>query len=50
MGNFFIAVGVVYVAAILVQIACYRSSLKKGAVKSGAEGLGHGAAAGQGCH
>lgn len=49
MGSLFIAVGVVYVAAILVQMACYRSSLKKGAVKSGAEGLGHGAVAGQGC-
>lgn len=49
MGNLFIAMGVVYVAAILVQVLCYNSSVKKAALGNG-EGLGHGAVAGQGCH
>ncbi|QWV93071.1 hypothetical protein KP004_18180 [Geomonas oryzisoli] len=45
MGGFFIAVGVVYVVAILVQIACYRSSLKKGTREHVV-----GAVAAQACH
>ncbi|GFO65748.1 hypothetical protein M1B72_01585 [Geomonas paludis] len=45
MGGFIIAVGVVYVVAILVQIGCYRSSLKKGTGENGV-----GVVAAQACH
>ncbi|WP_224983742.1 hypothetical protein [Geomonas agri] len=45
MGGFFIAVGVVYVLVILVQIACYRSSVKKAARENGLS-----VAAAQACH
>ncbi|QWV97097.1 hypothetical protein KP003_18200 [Geomonas nitrogeniifigens] len=45
MGGFLMAVGVVYAMAILVQIACYRSSLKKGTRENGV-----GVVAAQGCH
>lgn len=45
MGGFFIAVGVVYVLAILVQVACYRNSLKKSSLENRL-----GMVAAEGCH
>lgn len=39
MGALFIVVGVLYVVAILAQVACYKNSLKKPALKDGAGAL-----------
>jgi hypothetical protein len=45
MGALFIVVGVLYVVAILAQVACYKGSLKKPALKERA-----GAVATADCH